>query len=368
MKTKEIANAIREKNKDFKSLDDFVKSYSMAEPLRGQAKKISKKEKVEIKQEPVSYINDREAKKKGLCYKCNEKWDHKENCKARNRKCKKCGREGHLEIACWKGKKAKQEKVDKKAKRVGQVKEKVEEEASTEDDSEDTSSSFSSDTSIFHIIEKTDEEPNSVKAIFELKDEGEHYILNIRANGKTFECLLDTGSPISIMPQSYRDLLKPKRLVSEQTKRNFVDVNNNPVNFSARYHLKTSLLDKTEKLMWWEVKEINFPILGMDNYQKLGLKIIQDAEDNIEDRLKPTKTEENESEKEMVACIENKVDQLKRETLRKLQALFVENRTLKEFKFKVEFKSDFKVEQQKGRRIPIHVQEAAEKELQRLMK
>ncbi len=110
---------------------------------------------MEIKQEPVAYINDREAKKKGLCYNCNEKWDknHKENCKAKNKKCKKCGREGHLEIACWKGKKAKQEKMDKRARTVGRAKEKPEEDSSTEDDSENTNSSLSSDASIFRIRE-----------------------------------------------------------------------------------------------------------------------------------------------------------------------------------------------------------------------
>ena len=71
--------------------------------------------------------------------------------------------------------------MDKKAKKVGQVKEKMEEEVSTEGDSEDTNSSLSSDTSIFHIREKKEGESNSVKAIFELKDEGLHYILNLRA-------------------------------------------------------------------------------------------------------------------------------------------------------------------------------------------
>ncbi len=108
--------------------------------------------------------------------------------------------------------------------------------------------------------------------------------------------------------------------------------------------------------------------MGIDNFKNLGLKIIQDAEDSIEDRLKPTKRGESDSEGERAACVESKVNQLKRETLKKFQALFVENKTLKQFKYKVEFKLDFTVEQQKRRRIPIHVQEAVEKELQRLIK
>ncbi len=242
--------------------------------------------------------------------------------------------------------------MNKRARKVGQVKGKVVESSTSEEEKESTDSSMSSDTSIFHIMEIVKEKRGRVKAIFELKDEGEHYILYLTANGRKFECLLDTGSPISIMPHSYRNLLKPKALIEEETKRNFVDVNNNPVKISTRR----------------EVKEIDFPILGMDNFRKMGLKVIQDSEDNIEDKLKHCRNEEMASRKERIACLESKVEVMKRETLTKFKKLFEENKILNNFKYKVEFKLDFKVEQQKGKRIPIHVQEAVDKELQRLIK
>ncbi len=256
-----------------------------------------------------------------------------------------------MEVACWKGKKAKQEKMDQRAKKVGQVKEMSSESSSSGEEDEKTESSMSSDTSIFHIREIKGKGKKAVKAIFELKEEGEHYILNLKANGKTFECLLDTGSPISIIPKSYRNLMNPKKFVNEETKRNFVDVNNNPVKISTRYHLKTKLLEKEEKLLWWEVKEIDFPILGMDNFRKLGLKVIQDSENKMEDKLKRREREELASGSEKIAHIEDQVNQLKRETLAKFKKLFEENRTLNDFRYKVEFKPDFKAEQQKGRRI-----------------
>ncbi len=47
--------------------------------------------------------------------------------------------------------------------------------------------------------------------------------------------------------------------------------------------------------------------------------------------------------------------------------MFETNKMLNNFKYKVEFQPDFKREQQKGRRIPIHVQTAVEKELKRLI-
>ena len=110
-------------------------------------------------------------------------------------------------------------------------------------------------------------------------------------------------------------------------------VNNNPVKSLARYHLKTKLLEKAEKLLWWEVKEINFPIQGTDNFNELRLKTVQDAEDSIDNRLNTIKREDSENTNERVGCIESQVYQLKRETLKKFQKLFEENKTLKDFKY-----------------------------------
>ena len=77
------------------------------------------------------------------------------------------------ECDCWKGKKAKQEKTDKRARKVGQVKEKLEEDSPTEEDSEDPKRSLSSGASMFHIREIKEGQSKRVKAIFELKDEGD---------------------------------------------------------------------------------------------------------------------------------------------------------------------------------------------------
>ena len=41
---------------------------------------------------------------------------------------------------------------------------------------------------------------------------------------------------------------------------------------------------------------------------------------------------------------------------------------LSNFNYNVKFRDDFRVEQQRGRRIPIHIQAAVEKEVERLIK
>ena len=116
------------------------------------------------------------------------------------------------------------------------------------------------------------------------------------------------------------------------------------------------------------MKEIDFPILGMDNLRKLGLKVRQDAENKIEGELPANKEGKKANLEKRVRRIEDEVNQRKRETLKKFSKLLETNKTLNNFKYKVEFQPDFKPEQQKGRKITIHVQEAEEKQLKRLIK
>ncbi len=47
--------------------------------------------------------------------------------------------------------------------------------------------------------------------------------------------------------------------------------------------------------------------------------------------------------------------------------LFQTNKTVKEFEYDVQFKTKMEIKQQKGRRIPIHMQKAVETELEKLI-
>ncbi len=59
----------------------------------------------------------------------------------------------------------------------------------------------------------------------------------------------------------------------------------------------------------------------MDNIKKLDLKVIQDSEDNIEDRLKLNKGDQMSGRDRKMACVESQVDQLKWVTLAKFKKL-----------------------------------------------
>ena len=65
---------------------------------------------------------------------------------------------------------------------------------------------------------------------------------------------------------------------------------------------------------------------------------------------------------------EDKIEQLKRRVKEKFRNLFQVNNTVKNLEYDVQFKPKMEIKQQKGRRIPIHMQKAVETELEKLIK
>ncbi len=97
----------------------------------------------------------------------------------------------------------------------------------------------------------------------------------IKVNGKKIAAILDTGSPISIMPKNYAKVVRPKRIIRKESSRKFVGVNGRPIPITKRYKLKTEMNGIEKPIIWWEVETNTKPIIGMDNFDKLGLQLIQ---------------------------------------------------------------------------------------------
>ena len=97
--------------------------------------------------------------------------------------------------------------------------------------------------------------------------------------GKKITAILDTGSPITILPRSYRRLINPKENSEPPTDWKFVDLNGNEVKIRNVFQLETSLNAVTKEILWWEVKAKAKAIVGMDNFELLGLKIMQNRKD-----------------------------------------------------------------------------------------
>ncbi len=103
-----------------------------------------------------------------------------------------------------------------------------------------------------------------------------------KVNGRKLAAILDTGSPISIMPKSYAKVVRPmshsSRIIEE-----IRNVNGRPFHITNRYKLNTEMNGIEKPNIWWQVETKIKPIIGMGNFVNLGLQLIQrPTNDNLE--------------------------------------------------------------------------------------
>ena len=149
---------------------------------------ISTKEKHIIKEESIQKMErfGRRPKNKNfgnrLCRFCSApNWTPLHKCPATDANCNKCGKKGHYAKAC-----RQKFNNNRTVKRL------------TEDEmNERNESSCESEESIHHI-----------KEIKKIEETNKHYTANVKINGVMKKLIIDTGSPISIMPPDKR-IMKP---------------------------------------------------------------------------------------------------------------------------------------------------------------
>ncbi len=105
--------------------------------------------------------------------------------------------------------------------------------------------------------------------------------LKLKLNGRPVNLILDSGSPISIIPRSLREWINPKVSKPVPQNRQFVDLYDNEVAITEVVSVETELNGVTSEMDWWEIKSDVKPILGMDNFGKLNLRVLQGKEDKI---------------------------------------------------------------------------------------
>ena len=128
-------------------------------------------------------------------------------------------------------------------------------------------------------------------------------------------------------------------------------MNDNEVSVTGILEIETTLNEKVMMLDWWEVRSETCPIQGMDNFAKLELRIVQGKEEKI------GFVKENPE-----------IQELRSKLAEKFEELFSRQRTVRNFNYGVRFKSDIELFQQKGRKIPLHIQPAVRNELHKLLK
>ncbi len=138
------------------------------------------------------------------------------------------------------------------------------EELSTEDSStteeEDASQSHTSE-SVNRIVEIRPKVGNPKPEHLTIKANRRR----IRLNGHKIAAILDTGSPITILPKKYKPEMKPTRVIKRTSNRKFVDVSGRPLTIHNRYKITTELNGTSKEVIWWEIDAITKLIMGMDN-------------------------------------------------------------------------------------------------------
>ena len=157
--------------------------------------------------------------------------------------------------------------------------------------------------------------------------------LKMSFNGKLVKVILDTGSPISIIPSSLTAWLKPKTRKKPPPNRQFVDLNDNEVAVTEILELETKLNEKTLILDWWEVQTDTRPTLGMDNFSKLELRIFQGKEATIGSLRKY-----------------NEIKKYKKQLAENFGELFARQGTIRNFKYGLKFKDNFEIFEEKRSR------------------
>ena len=227
---------------------------------------MSTKEKQIIKEEPIQRMVRFGTRPKNknfvnrTCRFCTApNWTPMQKCPALDANCNKCGKKGHYAKSC-------RQKTNNKrtVKRL------------TEDEPNESDRSSESEESIHHI-----------KEIKKIDETNKHFTTMLKINGVTKEFIIDTGSPISLMPPDER--ITKSTEIQKITNR-YQDVNkNNEVKFRGKIPVNVEYENNKQKMEILITERTDMtPLLEMDWIKKFKLTIskIQLADNNQSEREK----------------------------------------------------------------------------------
>ena len=276
---------------------------------------ISSREK-EIKEEPIQRMdnfNSRPRKKfnnSRHCRFCNApNWNPTQKCPALDKTCHNCGKKGDFARTC-----RQRENYKNKLRNVTKT-----------------------ENPIGEVSDESESSKYRIEKVNRIIHRHTYLTTTVKINGTEKEFIIDTGSPIidnKIMNESE----------IQKVRHRYQDVNKNEVNFRGKIPVDIEYENNKQKmqLLITERNDIT-PLLGMD-----WLKKFKPTIGNI--RL----DENNQSEK--------------RRIIEKFPDLFQNNTTIKDTEINIQLKLGHYPVKQKARPIPLHLQEAVGKEIEKLMK
>ena len=188
---------------------------------------------------------------------------------------------------------------------------------------------------------ESDESIHHIKETKKINEISKHFTAVVKVNGIKIEFIIDTGSPISIMPPDERVM---KSTEIQKITNRYQDVNKNDVKFRGKSPINIEHENDKQKMEILITERTDIiPLLGMNWMKKFKLTIrrIQLAENN-------------QSEREKI--------------FNRFPDLFENNDTIKDTEINFQLKPGHYPVKQKARPIPLHLQEDVGRELEKLIK
>ena len=212
-----------------------------------------------------------------------------------------------------------------------------------------------------YISDDSDSEPEMVLQVN--GDGDEPFTMRGLMCGNEFEAIIDTGSPVSIFPIDElrrivgKDRVIPKEMVNNEC---YVDFNRKPLPLLGytfvRLLVRGIEISKARVLIATRGSKA---IVGRDWLIALRYKIEQPMKsgewqvNNISQEIKQTEEQLSPEVKQIAEEFPN---------------LFKRSGRVNNYKIKIEMKENAKITQQKGRRIPLQLQNQVDKEIENLLK
>ena len=192
--------------------------------------------------------------------------------------------------------------------------------------------------------EEEESEPEEIQQITQinrvLPDENDNYGIKLKINGKHQNFTIDTGSPVTIIPNNPR-LYNPRDI--KPLKERYQVVNKNEIKFLGKIWADIEYNGKTTKLPILITQRDDItPLLGVNWLKQLPITINKISLDE------PTNQSEN--------------------IYAKFNKLFESNHTIKNTELKIQIKPGCYPIQQKAQPVPYHLQKDVKNELDRLIK
>ena len=298
---------------------DEALKFAVAFEQGAQQKKTFCIKTTNIKEEPVFAVE-----KNTECIKCGEKpfiMGHQKTCKAKNVECRNCGKMGHYARMC----RMKQPETNKNRtntrKKVNAVHPKSPWSSSEDDTGEEVE--------VMHIdnIERGENKPFILKGTF---------------NRRSLHALIDTGSPVTIFTKTHIQKMfgRDYKLRPLEKNEKYIDFSSNRINFlGAMIGQVESGARKLDKVRALIAENGTRTVIGRDWLRGLGIKL---------------KTEGGKCEMNLVNKPPNKL-------FTEFKELFSLHGRIERHEINAQFKENCVPKQQKGRRIPLQLQNSVEK-------